>query len=409
VSGTDKRTLFKEKNTLAVLNVLHQEHRISRADIARLTRLTPATISTIISRLEKFGIVQNLGLGQSKGGRRPMIIEFHPEAFYLAGVDIGVSKAVSLVIDLHGNVISRSRLDIAPEMNRESSLKAILNMTKEVFSSLKSAQSKIMGIGISIAGLVDPEKGIALKAPNLPEWHDTPLIDIFQKEFDLFCCLENDAKAMALGEVRLGAGRKCKNVFCALIGKGIGGGIIINGELYRGNHTAAGEFGHITVNHAGPVCNCGNRGCLEVMASGTAIAASAIRTVNTGIHTSIRKLVKGKIEKITAEVVATAARQGDEVALRLMNEAAQYIGIGLADVINLLSPEFIIIGGGVSGAGDFFIEEIKKTVEQRAFSYGLSAPEFALSTLGENASAIGAALLVMEKMINKDLPRNQSA
>lgn len=143
--------------------------------------------------------------------------------------------------------------------------------------------------------------------------------------------------------------------------------MILNGELYRGRFATSGEFGHVTVNHAGPTCNCGNCGCLEVMASGTAIAAAA---------------------------------QGDLLAQRLMSEAAQYIGIGLADVVNLLSPEMIIVGGGVAAAGDFFLEMIRSTVAERAFTYALARPKFVKAALGDEGSCIGAAALVLEKILN---------
>jgi N-acetylglucosamine repressor len=395
--------LFREKNVLAILNSLRQEHRISRADIARQTGLTPATVSSLVARLEERGIVQTVGPGLSRGGRRPLLVEFHPEAFYLAGLDIGVYKAIALVIDLHGSVVSRARIELSPAQGREESLRQILAMTRDVLASLGPARGKVMGIGVSAPGVLDPERGLLIWAPNLRGWQDTPLVEIVREELGMFCCLEHDAKAMALGEARLGAGRGRKNIFSIIVGHGIGAGILINGELYHGFRSTAGEFGHITVNPAGPICNCGNRGCLEVMASGRAIAASAIRAVHTAGDTGIMKLVEGHIERITAKVVAQAAADGDELALRLMREAAEYIGIGLADVLNLLSPELVILGGGVANAGSFFIEEIERTALSRSYPSRVSAPEFALSALGENASAVGAAILVLEKLLETPL------
>jgi len=396
----ENRDLFAEKNTLAVLNVLRQEHRVSRAKIARVTDLTPATVSRIVARLENSGIVRTRGGGESTGGRKPLLVEFLPDAFYLAGVDIGVTKAIALVIDLHGNVVSRERMTLDPEEGREAELSEVLGLAHRAFARLGDARGRLRGIGISMPGLVDAERGIALEAPNLPSWGDTPLVEHFTREFDCFCCLENDARAMTLGEARLGAGRGCRNIFAAIIGRGIGGGMVLNGELYRGKFSTSGEFGHVTVNHAGPTCNCGNRGCLEVMASGTAIAAAALRAVAAGGATVMKEMVGGRLDRITAEVVATAAGQGDLLAQRLMDEAAQYIGIGLADVVNLLGPELIIVGGGVAAAGDVFLEMIRSTVAERAFTYGLARPTFVKAALGDEGSCIGAAALVLEKTLS---------
>jgi glucokinase-like ROK family protein len=383
-----------------VLNVLRQEHSISRADIARMTGLTPATVSSLVTRLQSSSIVRITGFGESRGGRRPRLVEFFPDAFYLAGVDIGIEKAIALVTDLHGRIRSRARITLVPSEGREKTLRNVMSMTRSVLEQLGSGRKKVRGIGVSFPGLIDADRGIALQLPALPGWRETPLVAAFRDEFGLPCCLENDAKAMALGEAWLGAGRGCKNIFATIIGRGIGGGIVLNGELYRGQYSTSGEIGHVTINPDGPRCSCGNRGCLEAMASGKALAAAAIRAARKGGAARIVREAKGNIEHITAENVAAAARDGDALALRLVNESARYIGIGLAAVVNLLSPEMIIIGGGLSRMGDFYLRTIKETIAARAFAHGLTMPRIALSTLGENASCLGAAALVLKEALS---------
>ncbi len=395
----DHQRLFAERNILAALNVLGQERRVSRASIARATGLTPATVSRLISRLEEAGIVRIGGAGESTGGRKPLLVEFLPDAFYLAGVDIGVTKAIVLVIDLHGRLVAREKIALDPEQGRETGLAMILAAAHRAFDGLKNKRSKISGIGLSIPGMVDTDRGIAIQAPNLSGWGNTPLVDIFRKEFGLYCCLENDAKAMALGEARLGAGVGCKNMFTICLGRGIGGGLILNGELYRGSSSTSGEIGHITVNPSGPTCSCGNRGCLEVMASGPAIAAAAMRILASGGASTIKQMVDGRLERITAKLVNLAALEGDPLALRLLTEAAEYIGIGLATVVNLFGPERIIISGGVASAGDFFLDTIRKTVAERAYTYARVRPDFVRSELGDESACIGAAALVLENML----------
>jgi|YelNatPaOPRAMG01_1025707.scaffolds.fasta_scaffold22743_2 glucokinase-like ROK family protein len=394
-----QQRLFAEKNTLAVLNVLRQKHRISRASIARITGLTPATVSRIVNRLEDASIIRTVGSGESTGGRRPLLIEFLPDAFYLAGVDIGVTKAIVLVIDLHGKVVSKERIALDAGKEKEEELNQILLAVHRAFDKLGDNKKKIYGIGISFPGVVDTENGIAIQAPNLPKWKNTKLVEIFRREFGLYSALENDAKAMALGEARFGAGRGSKNIFAVYLGRGIGGGFIIDGELYRGTLSISGEIGHITVNPSGPMCSCGNRGCLEVMASGPAIASAAVHAIASGTQSILSEVAKGNLGNITAEAVSAAALKGDELALRLMNEAAEYIGIGLAAIVNLFAPECIVLSGGLASAGDFFLEAMRKTVAERSFTYDRVRPRFARSELGEDSACIGAAALMLEKLL----------
>jgi glucokinase-like ROK family protein len=393
--------LYGSRNVVAVLRVLHKENRVSRADISRLTRLTAATVSSIVRKLEKANVLRVSGPALSKGGRKSLLVEFNPDAFYLLGVDIGVAKAVSVIIDLHGNIIRKERIAVSQNLAREAITERIFTLIDDTMNGSGELRKKVMGIGISFPGSIDVERGICLRAPNLPAWHDLAIVDLFQRRFNLPCCVENDARAMALGEARFGNGRGRKNIFAILIGRGIGGGIIVNGELYRGSGSTAGEFGHITVNPTGPVCACGNWGCLEVMASGTSIASSAARIVKSGRPTRIGDLAGGDPEQISTETVAQAWREGDHIAGMLMREAANYIGIGLSSVINLLSPELILIGGGVSLAGEAFIDRIRETIAERAYTAAFRPPEIALSGLGPDANCIGAAVLVFEKLLRE--------
>jgi len=196
-----------------------------------------------------------------------------------------------------------------------------------------------------------------------------------------------------------GAGRGHDNILCINVGRGIGAGIIMNGEIHRGKQGGAGELGHMTIDPNGPVCPCGNHGCLEAMAAGPAIAAAAIRAVSTGSSTLIRDIVDGKIEAITAEVVSQAAAQGDLLATRLIQEAGRYLGIGIANAVNLLSPDIVIIGGGVARAGDILFDEVRATVQKRAFTAMVNLPPILPSAQGEEASSVGAAALVFEEML----------
>ena len=396
-----EKLYLKRKNIIDILLTLQRKSPISRAEIARLSNLTPATVSRVVAELHKRGIIREQGPGVSIGGRRPVLIEFNPEAFYLAGIDLGITKVISVIIDLHGNILSKAKLDIDINAGKDRIIEQMFTVTRRVFSNTNELiRNKLAGIGISLSGIIDTKKGLSVFSPSMPNWHNVPIVQLFQNEFHLPVFIENDARAMALAEARYGAGRDYDNLFCINIGHGIGSGIIINKELYRGKTLTAGEFGHMTLVPSGPLCHCGNRGCLDVMAGGHAIAASAIRVVSSGVNTLIKELVEGDIKKITAEVVAHAAKEGDDIALQLLNEVGRYLGIAIASIINLLNPELIVIGGGVSKAGEFFFEEIKNVIKKRAFTTMVKTPEIVTSSLNEDASSIGAAALVLYEIIS---------
>jgi glucokinase-like ROK family protein len=395
-----EKLYLKRKNIIDILLTLHRKSPISRAEIARLSNLTPATVSRAVAELHKRGIIREHGPGVSIGGRRPVLIEFNPEVFYLAGIDLGITKVISVIIDLHGNILSKEKLDIDINAGKDRIIEQMFTVTRRVFSKTNELiRNKLAGIGISLSGIIDTKKGLSVFSPSMPNWHNVPIVQLFQNEFHLPVFIENDARAMALAEARYGAGRDYDNLFCINIGHGIGSGIIINKELYRGKTLTAGEFGHMTLVPSGPLCHCGNRGCLDVMAGGHAIAASAIRVVSSGVNTLIKELVEGDIKKITAEVVAHAAKEGDDIALQLLNEVGRYLGIAIASIINLLNPELIVIGGGVSKAGEFFFEEIRNVIKKRAFTTMVKTPEIVISSLNEDASSIGAAALVLYEII----------
>jgi len=395
----DDTRLLRRINTLRVFQVLREKGPMSRAELAGVTGLTPATISNVVSTLIKCRIVREIGFGESSGGRPPVLLEFDPKAFYLAGVDLGVSKVIAVVTDLQGSTVSRAKMDLDVGVGKEGILSRMLEAAREAQSQAGSARDKVAGIGVSVPGLTDVVNGVSVFAPNIPGWSNVPVADIFRGEFSLPCWIENDARAMALGEARFGVGRGRRNLICVNVGRGIGAGLILNGELYRGERGGAGEIGHTTVDPNGPVCPCGNNGCLEVVASGPSIAAAAIRAVSAGARTTIRDMVGGRIENITAEVVSEAANEGDLLARRLICEAGRYLGIGIANAVNLFSPEMVVIGGGVSRAGDLLFNEIKCVVRKRAFTTMVNLPEIVPSSLGEDASSIGAAALVLENML----------
>ncbi|OGP60602.1 MAG: hypothetical protein A2V65_02500, partial [Deltaproteobacteria bacterium RBG_13_49_15] len=271
---------------------------------------------------------------------------------------------------------------------------------------------KLTAVGVGAPGLSNPEQGILFTSPNLPGWQNVPLMDILGKEFGKKTFLINDANAAALGELYFGAAKGARNFIYITISTGIGGGFVIGGKLYTGARGIAGEVGHMTIDDDGPLCRCGNRGCWETLASGTALARAAKQRMKEGVRTSLLEDVD-EIDKVTAEVIYKAAQAGDNLAGELIAQTGYYIGVGMANLINLFNPELIVIGGGLSHMGNKLLEPAYQVAGERAFGEAYKSVRFALAELGRNSGVIGAAMFALEEMKTegkrKDEPGRRAA
>ena len=316
----------------------------------------------------------------------------------VVAVDIGGTKITSAVITSEGKMISRIyRLTLA----HEGPKKVIDHMVDAVQSSLRKAGldlSSIGGVGVAAAAIIDIGRGLVSEAPNLPRWHNIPLRDRLADSLGKPVFLLNDASAAALGEHRMGAGRGLDNLIYITVSTGIGGGLIINGQLYDGADGCAAEIGHMIILIDGPACKCGQRGCFEALASGTAIARMAIERLEAGGKSRLAELTCGKIEDVTAELVAEVARRNDRLALSVIDEAARYLGIGLANLINVINPQMIIIGGGVSKMGAMLFRPARKSMKEHAFKLPARTVRVVRPRLGMDAGLIGAAIYTQESL-----------
>jgi glucokinase len=308
------------------------------------------------------------------------------------GIDIGGTKTIVAVAGEDAHIIAQERIDTPREQGPSVVLSAI---EQAVCSLLTHHALRITSVGIGCGGPLDRERGIILVAPNLPGWENLDLGGYFGKAFGAPVFLDNDVNLMALGEAREGAGVGIDHLAYFNIGTGIGGGIVIGGKLYRGCGNAA-EFGHQIILPDGPPCLCGKHGCLEALASGTSIARRA-RELLAGHPDSAILSLAGSIGNITAQVVAQAALEGDTLARRIWLETGEYLGIGIANVINILNPRMVVIGGGVAEAGDLLLEPVRKTVRERAMTQLANDAQIVRGVLGEQAGIIGAIHLALER------------
>lgn len=389
---------LKRRNVVRLVTEIFRHGWISRADLARLTNITPAAVSSICMNLDEMGLTARVGQGASSGGRRPTLIEIAKDAFYLVGLDLGLAKAIAVATDLHGNVLDREEVKFAIETTRDEVVDIAVDTILRLLGGKALSGKSVRGVGVSYPGLVDPGLGVGLVAPNRHDLNNLDLPDTIRKRTGLDSWIDNDGVCMTLGQARFGSGKGVSNLLGLLLGYGIGGGLVLNGEIYHGLMNA-GEFGHITVAPAGPTCGCGNQGCLEVMASGAALAASAHRIVASSQRPTLIRDRADAGHTITARLIAECAQQGDAVAQELIDQAAEFIGIATADAINILDPELIVIGGGLSRIGEPLIDHIRSVVRKRSYVFaGTRSPRFELARFGNDANAIGAATLVMERV-----------
>ena len=314
---------------------------------------------------------------------------------YVGGIDLGGTKVLSLVASTKGETLAQDR---RPTRAREGPEAVIARMAESLRAAAAKAGlsvERLAGVGAVSPGPVDYARGVVGDSPNLPGWNDVPLADEMRTALGVPIFVDNDASAAALGECTFGAGRGYRHVIYVTVSTGIGGGIIIDGRVYRGASGAAGEVGHQVVQAGGPLCSCGRRGCLEELASGTAIAHRARELVAEGKGLRIAQMAK-RNEPPTAEAVHRAGREGDPEARRIIEEAGHYLGVGLANLVNIFNPELIVLGGGLTNMGRMLLDPARRVIRREPFAQSRKDVRIVKAALGERVGALGAVALAME-------------
>ena len=311
------------------------------------------------------------------------------------GIDVGGTNVKIALVSDEGKIIYSNSVPTYANMGYEYTVNNIKQAIRDLMKETNTTEKEIEGIGFDFPGQVDCKTGVVKLAPNIPGWVNVPIAKMIEEEFHIPTKIDNDVRCAALGELKFGAGKGCENFICITVGTGIGSGIVINGKVVRGAANAAGELGHIKLQMTGgPICGCGDTGCLEAFASGPAIVAMAQDYIKGGKSTKFREMAADG--EITPYMVAKAAEAGDPVAKRIFEIVGEYIGIGLTSVINLLNPEKVIIGGGVAESGELLLEPIRRTIKNRAMVVAGNSVEIVPAKLGNSAGVIGASMLIAE-------------
>lgn len=393
----------KERRNIEILDILRKRGPISRPDISRDIGINVVTISSCIDEFIKNNLVFEKSLDVSEGGRRPVLLDLNPQAGFVVGVGLNLMNMVGLLVDLKGNIITKTQVS-RPKPSVKEISESILDIVREILRRSKEYASGIHGIGVGIAGLINKNNG-SIHWPQKTDHYytyasvDVPLRALMEKEFNLPTLIENDATSACFGEHWLDLEQGYKNVIYMF--SGVGCGIMINGEVYRGAQGYAGEISiHNYKEQDNFSCQAGDACFLKPWE----IDLGIVEEVKAGLLKDKEQaeefisLTQTEIENIDLKNVFTAARAKNEIASVALKKAAKKLGIKVAYLVNLLNPEVVVIGGGLEEAGDEFLKELRLTVKDWAFRESADDLKIVYSQLRENAVALGAASLVMQRV-----------
>jgi glucokinase-like ROK family protein len=379
------------------LNAIKAYGPIGRADIARRTRLSPATVTSISAKLIAQNLVLEKSAGDSSGGRPPILLVINPKGGYVIGMKLTETHAVCALTDLEAMIIDKSSMKLSGHEPAQV-VDDLAEMVLSFIRQQKIPKKQLLGLGVGLAGIVDAEKGILRQSP-IYGWDNVPLREMLQARLRIPVYIENDVNTLTLTERWFGHGQGVDNFLTVTVGRGVGLGIVVNGQFYRGQTGGAGEFGHTAIDPDGPLCACGKRGCLEAYVGDPGLVRAAQEAADAGRFGSpVHDL----------DDLMDLARKGDPDALRIFERAGRILGLGIANLVNLFNPKMIIISGEGTREGDFLFPAMKESVQQNTMP-GLFEPDtVVIAPWGDDAWARGAAGLVLREVFESPIYKNAS-
>lgn len=380
-----------------VLRALRMRGRISRTEICSITGWSKAKTSQEIRTLVDKGYLVDVGEGASQGGRKPRLLRLNNGLGYVIGIDIGATSLDLALADVDGRILQRRYETTDVRLRPEIVLGRCGELIGEMLDAQGSPASQMLGIGVGVPGPVDFARGVLVAPPLMPDWQDFPIRDFFKNLFpSVYVVVDNDVNIMALGEQRAGDGANVDHFIFIKIGTGIGAGIVSNGKIHRGSDGCAGDIGHVCVDKQGPICRCGNRGCLEAMAAGPAIVEKAMQAARNGSSPLLSQMREANGGILRPEDVNAACREADQAALEIIRSSGQMVGDVLATLVNFFNPSHIFIGGGIANFGNHLLVAIRQAVLQRSLPLATTRLSINFSRAGADAGITGAVALASE-------------
>ena len=379
--------------THSVLEMIWHQRRISRADIARQTGLARSTVSDVVSTLLDTDLIAEGGDGPSRGGRRPIMLEFNDQAQVILGVDMGSTHVSAVLTDLRGRELAWEHEEHPVRTDPEGTGVLIMRLCNACLQGVEGARKRLLGVGVAVPSPVDPNRPKQVSDVLLPHWSGHGVLEHLQMSYGVPVLVDNDANIGALAEHWWGAGRGLDDFTYLKLGTGIGSGHMIRGEVYRGASGVAGEIGHMVIEPDGAPCACGNRGCLETLVGTRALVARARTLLEDDASSALHET------GVSIESIEDAALAGDAVAMTLVDETATHLSAAMAAVLNLLNPSAIVMGGSLSRLGSLLLAPIRERVRSRTLVNSAAAATILATELGPHAIARGAATLVLDEAL----------
>lgn len=380
-------------NQSRVLDAIRRTDRISRVEVAEQTGLTPQTVSNIVRRLLEEELVLEAGRGSSRGGKPATLLRLNATAYYAVGMHIDPANTTLVVTDLRGRVIARVRRRTPSAQGPTRMIGSLVGAVRQIVARSQVPPDRILGIGVATPGPIDAGGGFVVDPPNLPGWRTVPLREELEEGTGLPVIIDNDATAATVGERWAGGEQRAADMAFVYIGTGIGGGLVLGGQIYRGTSWNAGELGHISVDPYGVPCPCGSRGCLETYLAPHAVAADAAR--RRGQETG--ELAMGSARAVDSyRQVCRDAQAGEENALAAVHAAGARLGQAAVALLNVVDVPLIVLGGwGISHIGPSYATALAEAAEERTIARAVRKVRVETSLIGEDVGAIGAASLVL--------------
>ena len=381
-----------------LLAQLRDEGPLSKAELADRLGISRTTVGVEVQRLAEVGLAQEAGPAASRGGRRSTLVDLSPDLRFL-GLSIGATGISAGVTDGRLAVLATQTRPSDIRTGPEEVLATALEMAREVLA--EAGVDRPSGAGVGVPGPVDFNRGVSVSPPIMPGWDGYPVRDAVSRELGCPVVLDNDVNVLAVGEQHSGVARAARDFLYVKIGTGIGCGIVVDGDLYRGVNGCAGDIGHIRVDDFGPTCACGNTGCLEAFAGGAALARDATAAARAGRSEVLAALLAER-GSLTAADLGTAIAQGDATSVQLIRDCGRRVGQVLASLVSFFNPDLIVIGGGVTALGHALLAEIRGVTYRRSLPLATGSLPIVLSELGDDGGVIGAARLISDAVYSSD-------
>lgn len=400
--GKTSTQLIFDQNKSQILNAIRDKGPISRIELTRETGISAPTVTRIVKSLMEDHLVKNLGLGSSSGGRPPVILEFDPDSSFVIGIEWEFTSIKGILANLDGKIIREVSNTHDLSKNIEQDLQSIIDLVDDLIIHSPLAESRLKGIGISAAGYINKRTGMIEYSP-VQSWHNIDIRTPLKEKFDVPIYIDHQSRVLALSEFLYGDLGEVRDLIYLNLSYGMGAGIMIDGEVVKGYDGFSGEIGHLFIQppekYDSRICLCGKENCLAEFVSGRGIVKTAARLLQKGRESSLDEMCNGDREAIDTNMIIRAAGQGDHLAMEVLSDAGNLLGIALANIANIINPQIVVIGG-ILAASDYYLNKITMAFNEHGLVGSQRKVGLVASSLLENAAVRGSAALVLKHILN---------